>query len=210
VFGPVTSLYRFGPLEDAIARANAVRYGLSASVFTSSLEIAERCVDLARAITGAGLADLRTAAVLAAAGLAACFLAGLAALDDFLVKTGLLTTALLSYVPYNRGSDVGNAAPYSWGDRKYRWASRQASSLPSAPRRWSARSRSGSHSARARKSAAARRKRASVSSSGKDSDPGLDAALRRVSKSAIPRRMKWFKTGVFSRLEPEAARFKSS
>jgi len=45
VFGPVTSLYRFGPLEDAIVRANAVRYGLSASVFTSSLEIAERCVN---------------------------------------------------------------------------------------------------------------------------------------------------------------------
>ena len=48
---------------------------------------------------GAGLADFFTAAVLAAAGLAACFLAGLAALADFLLKTDLLTTALLSYVP---------------------------------------------------------------------------------------------------------------
>ncbi|MDQ6818425.1 MAG: aldehyde dehydrogenase family protein [Actinomycetota bacterium] len=45
VFGPVTSLYRFGALEDAIARANAVRFGLSASVFTSSLGTAQRCVD---------------------------------------------------------------------------------------------------------------------------------------------------------------------
>jgi aldehyde dehydrogenase (NAD+) len=45
VFGPVTSLYRFGALDEAIARANAVRFGLSASVFTSSLATAERCVD---------------------------------------------------------------------------------------------------------------------------------------------------------------------
>jgi alpha-ketoglutaric semialdehyde dehydrogenase len=44
VFGPVTSLYRFGTLEEAIERANAVRFGLSASVFTSSLATAERCV----------------------------------------------------------------------------------------------------------------------------------------------------------------------
>jgi aldehyde dehydrogenase (NAD+) len=45
VFGPVTSLYRFGTLDEAIARANAVRFGLSASVFTSDLRTAERCVD---------------------------------------------------------------------------------------------------------------------------------------------------------------------
>jgi aldehyde dehydrogenase (NAD+) len=45
VFGPVTSLYRYGALDEAIARANAPRFGLSASVFTSSLAAAERCVD---------------------------------------------------------------------------------------------------------------------------------------------------------------------
>jgi alpha-ketoglutaric semialdehyde dehydrogenase len=45
VFGPVTSLYRFDTLDEAIGRANAVRFGLSASVFTSSLATAERCVN---------------------------------------------------------------------------------------------------------------------------------------------------------------------
>lgn len=45
VFGPVTSLYRFGTLDEAIARANGVRFGLSASVFTRSLQTAERFVD---------------------------------------------------------------------------------------------------------------------------------------------------------------------
>jgi aldehyde dehydrogenase (NAD+) len=45
VFGPVTSLYRFGTLDEAITRANAVRFGLSASVFTSDLATAERCVN---------------------------------------------------------------------------------------------------------------------------------------------------------------------
>jgi aldehyde dehydrogenase (NAD+) len=45
LFGPVASLYRFGALDEAIARANAVRFGLSASVFTSSLATAERCVE---------------------------------------------------------------------------------------------------------------------------------------------------------------------
>jgi aldehyde dehydrogenase (NAD+) len=45
VFGPVTSLYRFATLDEAIERANAVRFGLSASVFTASLATAERCVD---------------------------------------------------------------------------------------------------------------------------------------------------------------------
>jgi alpha-ketoglutaric semialdehyde dehydrogenase len=44
VFGPVTSLYRFRTLDEAIERANAVRFGLSASVFTSDLATAERCV----------------------------------------------------------------------------------------------------------------------------------------------------------------------
>src|SRR5262245_27187697 len=34
VFGPVASLYRFVDLDEALARANAVRFGLSASIFT--------------------------------------------------------------------------------------------------------------------------------------------------------------------------------
>jgi aldehyde dehydrogenase (NAD+) len=42
VFGPVTSLYRFATLDEAIARANAVPFGLSASIFTRSLEAAQR------------------------------------------------------------------------------------------------------------------------------------------------------------------------
>ena len=40
VFGPVTSLYRFDTLDEALERANAVPFGLSASIFTSSLETA--------------------------------------------------------------------------------------------------------------------------------------------------------------------------
>ncbi|HWE07904.1 MAG TPA: aldehyde dehydrogenase family protein [Solirubrobacteraceae bacterium] len=45
VFGPVTSLYRFHTLEEAIERANRPRFGLSAAVFTDSLATAQRCVD---------------------------------------------------------------------------------------------------------------------------------------------------------------------
>ena len=45
VFGPVTTLYRFGTLEEAITRANGVRFGLSAAVFTTDLATATRCVD---------------------------------------------------------------------------------------------------------------------------------------------------------------------
>jgi aldehyde dehydrogenase (NAD+) len=37
VFGPVSTLYRFSTLDEALRRANAVEYGLSASIFTSSL-----------------------------------------------------------------------------------------------------------------------------------------------------------------------------
>jgi aldehyde dehydrogenase (NAD+) len=37
VFGPVTSLYRFSGLDEALGRANAVEFGLSAAIFTSSL-----------------------------------------------------------------------------------------------------------------------------------------------------------------------------
>jgi aldehyde dehydrogenase (NAD+) len=42
VFGPVTSLYRFADFDEAIARANAVPFGLSSSIFTSSLSTAIR------------------------------------------------------------------------------------------------------------------------------------------------------------------------
>ena len=42
VFGPVTTLYRFETLDEALQRANAVEYGLSASIFTSSLASARR------------------------------------------------------------------------------------------------------------------------------------------------------------------------
>jgi acyl-CoA reductase-like NAD-dependent aldehyde dehydrogenase len=45
VFGPVTTLYRFSSLEEAIARANAVPFGLSASVFTTDLRVADRFVN---------------------------------------------------------------------------------------------------------------------------------------------------------------------
>jgi aldehyde dehydrogenase (NAD+) len=45
VFGPVTSLYRFSSLDEAIARANAVEFGLSASIFTTDLGAAKRFVD---------------------------------------------------------------------------------------------------------------------------------------------------------------------
>ena len=42
VFGPVTTLYRFSSLGEALRRANAVEYGLSASIFTSNLASARR------------------------------------------------------------------------------------------------------------------------------------------------------------------------
>ena len=44
VFGPVTTLYRFSSLDEALRLANAVEYGLSASIFTSSLASARRFV----------------------------------------------------------------------------------------------------------------------------------------------------------------------
>jgi glyceraldehyde-3-phosphate dehydrogenase (NADP+) len=37
VYGPVVSLYRVGSLDEAIARANAVNYGLHAAIFTENL-----------------------------------------------------------------------------------------------------------------------------------------------------------------------------
>jgi alpha-ketoglutaric semialdehyde dehydrogenase len=45
VFGPVTSLYRFADLDDAIARANAVEFGLSAAIFTRDLGATQRFVN---------------------------------------------------------------------------------------------------------------------------------------------------------------------
>ena len=42
VFGPVASLYRFGTFDEAIGRANAVRFGLSAALFTRDLHVVQR------------------------------------------------------------------------------------------------------------------------------------------------------------------------
>jgi alpha-ketoglutaric semialdehyde dehydrogenase len=49
VFGPVTSLYRIGDLDEGLRRANAVEFGLSAAIFTQSLEAAQRFVTEAEA-----------------------------------------------------------------------------------------------------------------------------------------------------------------
>ena len=49
VFGPVTSLYRFGDLDEALARANAVEFGLSAALFTNSLTATQQFVEQAEA-----------------------------------------------------------------------------------------------------------------------------------------------------------------
>jgi aldehyde dehydrogenase (NAD+) len=49
VFGPVTSLYRFATLDDALERANAVRVGLSSAIFTTSLATALRFQNEAQA-----------------------------------------------------------------------------------------------------------------------------------------------------------------
>ena len=45
VFGPVTSLYRFADIEEALRRANAVEFGLSASIFTRDLATTQRFVN---------------------------------------------------------------------------------------------------------------------------------------------------------------------
>jgi aldehyde dehydrogenase (NAD+) len=42
VFGPVTSLYRFDTFDEALERANAVRFGLSAAIFTRDLHVVQR------------------------------------------------------------------------------------------------------------------------------------------------------------------------
>jgi aldehyde dehydrogenase (NAD+) len=49
VFGPVTSLYRYATLDEAIERANAVRFGLSASIFTRDLRETQRFTDAIQA-----------------------------------------------------------------------------------------------------------------------------------------------------------------
>jgi alpha-ketoglutaric semialdehyde dehydrogenase len=49
VFGPVASLYRFTDLDEALRRANAVAFGLSTAIFTSSLASASRFTDEAQA-----------------------------------------------------------------------------------------------------------------------------------------------------------------
>jgi aldehyde dehydrogenase (NAD+) len=49
VFGPVTSLYRVATLDEALERANATRFGLSAGIFTSSLAAATRFQNEAQA-----------------------------------------------------------------------------------------------------------------------------------------------------------------
>jgi alpha-ketoglutaric semialdehyde dehydrogenase len=45
VFGPVTTLYRFADVEEALRRANGVEFGLSASIFTSDLATTQRFVN---------------------------------------------------------------------------------------------------------------------------------------------------------------------
>ena len=42
VFGPVVSLYRFSTLDEALQRANAVDFGLSAAIFTRDLHATQR------------------------------------------------------------------------------------------------------------------------------------------------------------------------
>ncbi len=45
VFGPVTVLYRYSTFDEAMERANAVRFGLSASIFTRDLHEVQRFTD---------------------------------------------------------------------------------------------------------------------------------------------------------------------
>jgi alpha-ketoglutaric semialdehyde dehydrogenase len=42
VFGPVTTLYRYSAFDDALERANAVRFGLSSAIFTRDLHEVQR------------------------------------------------------------------------------------------------------------------------------------------------------------------------
>ena len=45
VFGPVTSLFSFDDLDEALHRANAVEFGLSASIYTRDLHAVQRFAD---------------------------------------------------------------------------------------------------------------------------------------------------------------------
>jgi glyceraldehyde-3-phosphate dehydrogenase (NADP+) len=45
IYGPVTILYRFQTLDEAISRANAVDYGLQAAIFTRNLAAAHMAID---------------------------------------------------------------------------------------------------------------------------------------------------------------------
>ena len=49
VFGPVTTLYRYSDLDDALHRANAVRFGLAASLYTQNVANVQRFVSELRA-----------------------------------------------------------------------------------------------------------------------------------------------------------------
>ncbi len=49
VFGPVTSLYRFATLDEALERANESEFGLSAAIFTTGLAAATRFQNEAQA-----------------------------------------------------------------------------------------------------------------------------------------------------------------
>ena len=49
VFGPVTSLYAFDEIDEALQRANNVPFGLAASIYTQDLREARQFVDKARA-----------------------------------------------------------------------------------------------------------------------------------------------------------------
>jgi alpha-ketoglutaric semialdehyde dehydrogenase len=49
VFGPVASLYRVGGLDEALRRANAVEFGLSAAIFTQSVSAVQRFANEAQA-----------------------------------------------------------------------------------------------------------------------------------------------------------------
>jgi acyl-CoA reductase-like NAD-dependent aldehyde dehydrogenase len=49
VFGPVTSLYRFATLDEALDRANSVPFGLSAAIFTRDLHTVQRFTQEAQA-----------------------------------------------------------------------------------------------------------------------------------------------------------------
>lgn len=44
VYGPVTALYPFTTFDEAIRRANDVRYGLQAAIFTQDLDVAHRAI----------------------------------------------------------------------------------------------------------------------------------------------------------------------